>query len=78
MANIKQKCIVSLPLDLRDEITDGLASYGKVKIVGLGIFETRVIPARPGRNPKTGDIMQIKEYVKIKFRPTKQLKLTIC
>jgi nucleoid DNA-binding protein len=78
MANTKQPAIVSLPSDLRDEITVALLKHGKVKVVGLGIFEMREIPSRPGRNPKTGEIMQIKAYWKIKFRPTKQLKESVC
>lgn len=74
MANQKQKCIVNLPNDLRAEIRGGIVEHGKVKVVGLGIFETRRIPARPGRNPATGEIVRIRAYKKIKFRPTKSLK----
>ena len=74
---LKQPCIIVLPNDLRDSITEGILKYGKVKIVGLGIFEVRKIPSRPGRNPKTGDIMQINAYYKCKFRPTKTLKVAI-
>jgi DNA-binding protein HU-beta len=78
MGNTKQPCVVNIPPELRDAITEGILKYGKVKLVGIGIFETRKIPSRPGRNPKTGDIMQIREYTKIKFRPTKTLKSSIC
>ena len=78
MGNIKQPAIVSLSQEIRADIESGLLKYGKVKVVGLGIFETRKIPARPGRNPKTGEIMRIHAYTKIKFRPTKQLKSIIC
>ena len=78
MANKKQKCIITLPNELRNEITEGILKYGKVKIIGLGIFEIREIPSRPGRNPKTGDIMQIRSYIKIKYRPTKSLKELVC
>ncbi|MGH7239250.1 MAG: HU family DNA-binding protein [Candidatus Saccharimonadales bacterium] len=78
MSNVKQKKIVSLPKELRSGIKSGLLKHGKVKVVGLGIFETRRVPARPGRNPQTGDIVKIPSYIKIKFRPTKQLKEAIC
>lgn len=74
MANQKQKKIVNLPMELRSQIQSGIVDHGKVKVVGLGIFETRKIPARPGRNPATGEIVKIRAYKKIKFRPTKSLK----
>ena len=77
MGNKTQPSIVNLPNDLREAILEGLLKYGKVKVVGLGIFEVKKIPSRPGRNPKTGDIMQIKAYYKCKFRPTKTLKVAI-
>lgn len=74
MANKKQKKIVDLPQNLRRAIKSGIIKEGKVKVIGLGIFETRRIPARPGRNPATGEIVKIRAYKKIKFRPTKALK----
>lgn len=78
MANIRQKKIINLPQEIRLEITEGLLKYGKVKVVGLGIFETRNIPSRPGRHPKTGVPIKISAYTKIKFRPTSTLKSAVC
>ncbi len=74
MANKTQKKIVDLPMDLRLQITSGIIEEGKVKVVGLGIFETKKIPSRSGRHPSTGKIVTFKKYTKIKFRPTKSLK----
>lgn len=74
MSNKSQKCIVNLPKELRSEIKSGILEHGKVKVIGLGIFETRKIPARAGRNPQNGEIVKIPSYWKIKFRPTKSLK----
>lgn len=78
MANKKQPCTIGLPQEIRLEIQNGLLEYGKVKVVGLGIFETKRIPSRPGRNPQTGFIVDIPAYFKIKFRPTKRLRKSIC
>jgi len=78
MANKAQKAIVSLDHPVRREIRRGLVKHGKVKVVGLGIFETRKIPARRGRNPQTSKIVMIPSYLKIKFRPTKALKEAVC
>jgi nucleoid DNA-binding protein len=37
-----------------ETLTDQLAEDGIVSLSGLGRLETRLTPARPGRNPKTG------------------------
>lgn len=78
MPNKKQKKIINLPHDIRLEVRLGLMKHGKVKVVGLGIFETKEIPSRRGRNPKNGEIVMIPAYTKIKFRPTQSLKEVVC
>ena len=46
----------------------------KIRMNGLGIFQVRARPARIGRNPATGEQIQIKASKKIAFRPAKELK----
>ena len=46
----------------------------KIRINGLGIFQVRSRAARLGRNPATGEQIQIKASKKIAFRPAKELK----
>jgi DNA-binding protein HU-beta len=46
----------------------------KIRISGLGIFQVRTRAARLGRNPATGEQIQIKASKKIAFRPAKELK----
>ena len=46
----------------------------KIRMNGLGIFQVRARPARLGRNPATGEQIQIKASKKIAFRPAKELK----
>jgi DNA-binding protein HU-beta len=41
---------------------------------GLGIIEVKDRPARMGRNPATGEPIQIKASKKVAFRPAKELK----
>lgn len=74
MANVAQKVIVNLPREIRQEIQSGLLRHGKVKVVGLGIFEIKKIKSRMGRNPATGDVVMMPSYKKVKFRPTAALK----
>ncbi len=42
-----------------DSILEAVASGDKVTLVGFGSFEVRDRQAREGRNPKTGETMQI-------------------
>lgn len=74
MANKPQKATVRLPNELRDGISKGLKKHGKIKVVGLGIFELKKVKKRRGRNPATGDIMDMPAYQKIKYHPTAALK----
>jgi len=46
----------------------------KIRLTGLGILQVRALPARKGRNPATGEVIEIKASKKIAFRPAKELK----
>ena len=46
----------------------------RVKITGLGILQVRNRAARMGRNPATGEPIQIKASKKVAFRASKELK----
>jgi DNA-binding protein HU-beta len=49
----------------------------RLRIGGLGMLEVKHRPARMGRNPATGEAIQIKASRKIAFRPSKELKEAI-
>lgn len=55
-------------------ITQTLASGEEVALVGFGSFVVKVRPARTGRNPKTGEALQIKASKVPGFRAGKALK----
>ncbi len=55
-------------------ITESLASGEEVSIAGLGIFEAKMRAARAGRNPRTGETLQIAAMRVPKFRAGKALK----
>ncbi len=57
-----------------DEIVRGLKAGDEVSIAGLGIFATKVRPARTGRNPRTGETLEVPAVRVPKFRPAKGLK----
>jgi DNA-binding protein HU-beta len=68
-------------LELMEElvgmITKHLKKGERVKIAGLGILQVRNRAARMGRNPATGEPIQIKASKKVAFRATKELKEAI-
>ena len=51
-----------------------LRSGDKVRLTGLGILQVNDRPARMGRNPGTGEAIEIKASKKIAFRAAKELK----
>ena len=57
-----------------DMITASLKGGQEVSIAGLGIFEAKTRAARTGRNPRTGETIQIKAMRVPKFRASKTLK----
>ncbi len=46
----------------------------RIRIGGLGILQVRKRAARMGRNPATGEPIQIKASKKVAFRASKELK----
>lgn len=55
-------------------IADAAASGNEVAINGFGKFKVKDSPARDGRNPATGDKIQIAAARKLAFTPAKALK----
>src|SRR5690348_15688600 len=58
-------------------ITKHLKKGERIRIAGLGIFQVRKRAARMGRNPATGEAIQIKASKKVAFRASKELKEAI-
>jgi DNA-binding protein HU-beta len=55
-------------------ITDSLAKNNNVTLVGFGTFQVKDRSAREGRNPKTGETIQIKAAKVPSFKAGKGLK----
>ncbi len=63
--------------DVFETVVAHLKSGDRVRIGGFGILEVKDRPARMGRNPATGEAVQIAASRKIAFRVAKDLKSTI-
>ena len=57
-----------------DDVITALKQDQRVNISGFGTFSVSTRQARTGRNPKTGEWIQISASRSAKFKPGKQLK----
>ena len=57
-----------------DSVTSTLAGGGGVSLVGFGTFSVKARAARMGRNPRTGEAIQIKASNVPGFKAGKALK----
>lgn len=60
-----------------DSIATGVKSDGVVQLIGFGTFKVSERAAREGRNPKTGEKMQIKASKSVRFSPSSNLKASL-
>ena len=57
-----------------DEITQRLAEGGRVELRGFGAFSTRARDARKGRNPRTGQTVEVPGKRVPYFKPGKEIR----
>ena len=55
-------------------VTDALKAGDSVQLIGFGTFEVRERAARQGRNPHTGEAIEIAAAKAPAFKPGKALK----
>ena len=55
-------------------ITQNLVRGNKINIDGFGTFDVADIAARPGRNPITGETIEVKAHKNPKFKFGKNIK----
>ncbi|MDX8383950.1 MAG: HU family DNA-binding protein, partial [Ghiorsea sp.] len=55
-------------------ISEELANGGRVELRGFGSFSIKKRDARTGRNPKTGESVEVASKVVPHFKPGKELR----
>jgi integration host factor subunit beta len=60
-----------------DEITQRLAENGRVELRGFGAFSTRARDARTGRNPRTGEHVDVDAKRVPYFKPGKEMRVRL-
>ena len=67
-------CTTAIVDAVFDNIAEVVHAEQQFRWNGFGTFETRERAARDGRNPQTGEPMQIKASTTVAFRPASALK----
>lgn len=71
---LSQKDVKSVLTEYVEFATSVLKADGKIGLSQFGNFELRQRPARKGRNPQTGEELEIKASKSIGFKVSKALK----
>ena len=72
--NLSKKDVEAVLKAFIDVVAEELKKGEKVQLVGFGTFEVSERAAREGRNPQTGETMEIKASKTPKFKAGKALK----
>jgi len=72
--NLSLKQVESSVKLLLDYMTDTLATGGRIEIRGFGSFSLHYREPRKGRNPKTGESVQLAGKYVPHFKPGKELR----
>ncbi len=72
--HLYQRDIERIVTTIFDEITDALAGGDRVELRGFGAFSVKQRSARTGRNPRTGEAVEVSEKFIPYFKTGKQLR----
>ena len=71
---IEKKCAEKAVNAVVAAISDALAAGEKVQVSGFGSFDVKARDARTGRNPKTGEAVEIAASKRVVFSAAQALK----
>ncbi|WP_448661706.1 integration host factor subunit beta [Sphingomonas sp. CJ20] len=60
-----------------DEIVSRLTEDGRVELRGFGAFSTRARDGRVGRNPRTGETVEVEPKRVPYFKPGKEMRIRL-
>lgn len=69
-----QKDVENIVAAILDEISGALARGDRVELRGFGAFSVKNRPARTGRNPRTGEKVNVGEKYAPQFKAGKEIK----
>ena len=77
MTGIKQVDVKKIVQKTLDVIVDSLIRNEKVELRNFGVFKIKERKARFGRNPRTGEPMQIQASKSVRFSPSAAFKKSL-
>jgi integration host factor subunit beta len=72
--DLTQREVEGVVTALFDSITDQLSQGGRVELRGFGAFSSRQRDARTGRNPRTGEAVEVDAKRVPYFKPGKEMR----
>jgi len=72
--HLTQRDVERVVAVILESMIHALESGGRVELRGFGAFSVRSRPARPGRNPRTGEAVQVKAKHVPFFKSGKELR----
>ncbi len=75
--HLMQRDVVKVVNVVFEEITAALTRGDRVELRGFGAFSVKHRPARTGRNPRTGDQVDVTEKYVPYFKTGKELRLRL-
>ena len=72
--DLAERDIEAIVATFFDQITERLAQDGRVELRGFGAFSTRTRDARSGRNPRTGETVDVDAKRVPYFKPGKEMR----
>lgn len=76
-AGVKKSSVELVLNTALNEIERALQDGQSVTLHGFGTFETKRREARTGRNPRTGEPVEIAASTSVAFKPAKALKVSL-
>ena len=74
---LAQRDIEAIVATFFDDISARLAENGRVELRGFGAFSTRARDARTGRNPRTGETVEVDAKRVPYFKPGKEMRVRL-
>ena len=73
-ADLPKKTAEDVVNTIFDSLSQELSDGGRIEIRGFGSFYCKTYEAREGRNPRTGEAINVPEKTHVLFRVGKELK----
>lgn len=73
-ANLPAKDVENAVKEILEQMADSLAESDRIEIRGFGSFSLHFRAPRTGRNPKTGDTVELQGKYVPHFKPGKELR----